>query len=300
MKISSFLLFFLLFISSSNAQVQALFHDKGELKTMVSRWELDSTVARGTFLVTPYKAIYVLPFVWTSNPNEQPHSGNTSPEYIAPPENDYNAIEMKFQLSFKTKILQGFLWGHADLWVAYTQISYWQIYNTELSRPFREINYEPEIILNFPVKFNVLGFKTRMIGASFDHMSNGKSYPNSRSWDRVILMTGFERKNWNVYIRPWYVIPESKGDNPDISSYVGNADVNIIYSRNRSVFTFIGSHNFNFEGNMRGSSTFSWAYPIKGNLRGYLQVAHGYGNSLIDYNHNQTTVGVGVSLIEWR
>jgi phospholipase A1 len=296
----SFFFFFLSFFSSSSAQVQALFNDKVALKTMAARWELDSTSARGTFLVTPYKAIYVLPFVWSNNPNEEPHSGNTSPEYVPSAKVDYDVVEMKFQLSFKTKILQSFLWGRADLWVAYTQISHWQIYNTELSRPFREINYEPEIILNFPVKFNMLGFKTRMIGVSFNHESNGKSFPNTRSWNRIILMTGFERKNWNIYIRPWYVIPESKGDNPDISSYIGNADVNVIYTRNRSVFTFIGSHNFNFDGNMRGSSTFSWAYPIKGNLRGYLQVSHGYGNSLIDYNHNQTTVGVGVSLIEWQ
>ena len=300
MRLCSFLLFFLFFISSSNAQVQALFNDKVEVKTMAARWELDSTVARGTFLLTPYKAIYVLPLVWSSNPNEQPHSGNTSPEYIAPAEVDYDAVEAKFQLSFKTKILQDFLWGSADLWVAYTQISHWQLYNSELSRPFREVNYEPEIIVNFPVKFNVFGFKTRMIGVSFDHMSNGKSYPGTRSWNRVILMAGLERKNWNIYIRPWYVIPESKGDNPDISDYIGNADVNVIYAKNRSVFTFIGSHNFNFDGNMRGSSTFSWAYSIKGNLRGYLNISHGYGNSLIDYNHKQTTIGVGVSLIEWK
>lgn len=284
----------------SNAQVQALVSDKVALKTMTARWELDSTAIRGTFLVTPYKTIYVMPLVWSSNPNEQPRSGNTSPEYVPSEKVNYDDYEMKFQLSFKTKILQSFLWNRADLWVAYTQVSHWQIYNAELSRPFREINYEPEVILNFPVKFNVLGFKTRMIGVSFNHMSNGEDFPNTRSWNRVILMTGFERKNWNVYIRPWYVIPESKGDNPDISSYIGNADVNIIYSKNRNVFTFIGSHNFNFAGNMRGSSTFSWAYSIKGNLRGYLQVSHGYGNSLIDYNHKQTTIGVGVSLIEWK
>ncbi len=293
------LLLFSFYFSSSNAQIQSLFNDKVELKSMEARWELDSTSARGTFLVTPYKSIYVLPFVWSNRVNEQPNSGNDSPDYTAP-KIDYDVIELKFQLSFKTKILQSFLWGKADLWVAYTQVSHWQIYNYDLSRPFREINYEPEIILNFPLNFKIFGFKTRMLGTSFNHESNGKGFPNTRSWNRVILFAGFERENWNIYIRPWYVIPESKGDNPDISDYVGNGDLTIIYSKNRSVYSFEGSHNFNLKGKMRGSARFSWSYPIKGNLKGYLQLTHGYGNSLIDYNHNQTTVGVGVSLIEWQ
>lgn len=293
------LFLFIISFSHSNAQIQTLFNDKVELKSMVARWELDSTSARGTFLVTPYKSIYVLPFVWSNNVNEQPSSGNESLDYTAP-KLDYDVAELKFQLSFKTKILQSFLWGKADLWIAYTQVSHWQIYNSDLSRPFREINYEPEIMLNFPLKFNFLGFKTRMMGISFNHESNGKGFPNTRSWNRVILFAGFERENWNIYIRPWYVIPESKGDNPDISDYVGNGDLTLIYSKNRSVYSFEGSHNFNLNGEMRGSAAFSWSYPIKGNLKGYLQVTHGYGNSLIDYNHNQTTVGVGVSLIEWQ
>jgi len=299
--LKDYIMFFLLllYFSSSNAQVQTLFNDKVELKSMVARWELDSTSARGTFLVTPYKSIYILPFVWSNNVNEKPSSGNESPDYIAP-NVDYDNIELKFQLSFKTKILQSFLWGKADLWIAYTQVSHWQIYNVDLSRPFREINYEPEIILNFPVKFNFLGFKTRMIGTSFNHESNGKSFPNTRSWNRIILFAGLERENWNIYIRPWYVFRDSKGDNPDISKYIGNGDLTVIYSKNKSVYTFEGSHNFNFKGEMRGNAAFSWSYPIKGNLKGYLQVTHGYGNSLIDYNNNQTTVGVGVSLIEWQ
>ena len=30
---------------------------------MTERWELDSTSARGTFLITPYKPIYILPII---------------------------------------------------------------------------------------------------------------------------------------------------------------------------------------------------------------------------------------------
>ena len=221
------------------------------------------------------------------------------PDYVAPPGVDYNNIEAKFQLSFKTKVLQGIFWGHGDLWVAYTQISHWQIYNNDLSRPFREVNYEPELILNVPVKFNFLGFKTRMIGVAFNHQSNGKSEPFSRSWNRVILHAGLERKNWTIYVRPWFRMPAAKDDNPDISEYVGRGDVNVIYTKNGNIFSFIGSHNLNFNSKARGNSSFSWSYPIKNNLKGYLLVSHGYGETLIDYNNLQTTVGVGVSLIEW-
>ena len=153
---------FLLFCSSVHAQIQALFNNKTQLHNLTERWELDTNSVRGTFLVTPYKPMYALPIRWSDNPNEQPKSGNIDPDYIAPPGVNYNNIEAKFQLSFKTKVLQGIFWGRGDIWVAYTQISHWQIYNNNLSRPFREVNYEPELILNIPVKLKVFGFKTRI------------------------------------------------------------------------------------------------------------------------------------------
>jgi phospholipase A1 len=282
-----------------NAQVQALFNSKTQLRDMTERWELDTTSVRGTFLVTPYKPMYVLPVRWSSNPNERPKSGNLDPDYIAPAGVDYNNIEAKFQLSFKTKVLQSVFWGHGDLWLAYTQKSHWQIYNNNLSRPFREVNYEPELILNFPVKFNLFGFKARMVGVALNHESNGKSDPFSRSWNRIILHAGFERKNWTVYLRPWFHMPAAIDDNPDISGYIGRGDVNIIYVKNGNILSFIGSHNLTFKSNSRGNASFSWSYPVRNNLKGYLLISHGYGESLIDYNNLQTTIGVGVSLIEW-
>ncbi len=297
--IISITIVFLLLNPIANAQIQALNSDKTKPKNMTERWELDTTSVRGTFLLTPYKPIYILLGKYSSNPNDKPQSENDSPDYIVPESLPYDNVELKFQLSFKTKVLQSFFWGTGDLWVAYTQKSFWQIYNTKLSRPFREINYEPELILNFPVKFRFLGFKTRMVGIAFNHQSNGKSDPFSRSLNRFIVHAGLERKDLTFYLRSWYGMSDHSGDNPDISDFLGRFDVNVIYAKNGNVLSFTGGYNMNFKSNPRGIAEFSWSYPIKNNLKAYLQVSHGYGESLIDYNHLQTTVGLGISLIEW-
>lgn len=301
MKLAIKTAFFLLFISlSAKAQIQTLDDVSIRPKNLTERWQLDTTAVKSTFLLTPYKPIYILLGKYSSNPNDQPHSENNSPEYIVPEGLPYDNVELKFQLSFKTKVLQSFLWGTADLWVAYTQKSFWQIYNVGLSRPFREINYEPELILNFPVNFNVLGFKTRMVGIAFNHLSNGKSDPFSRSLNRFILHAGLERKNWTIYLRSWYGLSDnSDGDNPDVSDYTGRADVNVIYAKNGHTVSFVGGYNMNFNSKAKGNAELSWSYPIKNNFKAYLQVSHGYGESLINYNHFQTTVGLGISLVEW-
>jgi len=284
-----------------HAQISSVFNNSRP-RTMSQRWELDTLTSGGTFVITPYKPIYILPLRWSSQPNDQPYSGNPAEGYIVPDDDSqkYNHLETKFQLSFKVKVLQAIFGRYGDLWVAYTQKSHWQVYNQSLSRPFRETNYEPEVILNFNTNIKMFGFTNRMAGVSFNHQSNGRDMPLSRSWNRIIFHAGFERDNWQVYLRPWIRMADDDDDNPDIIRRIGNGDATVIYTMGKSVISFTGSTNFSFNSHFSGYAEASWSYRLFGNLKGYLQITHGYGETLIDYNNRQTTIGLGVSLVEWN
>ena len=73
-------------------------------KTYTQNWELDSLHRKGTFRLVSYKPIYVTTGRVTSKANERPTSEN--PDYAVPEGEDFNPIEAKFQLSFKTKVVQ--------------------------------------------------------------------------------------------------------------------------------------------------------------------------------------------------
>ena len=290
------IIFFAFFAISANAQVANFLNENPNFYNLSRRWELDSSNQRGTFLITPYRSVYILPGRWSSNPNESPVSEN--PNYNYPFTAPLDKYEAKFQLSFKTKILQGIFWNHGDLWVAYTQRSHWQIYNQKLSRPFRETNYEPELILNFATNYNVLGFKARMAGLSFTHQSNGRAVPLSRSWNRVIGHMGFEKKNWSVFLRGWYRLKDEEDENPAIADYLGRGDVQIVHFIGKNIFSLRGIHSLRTGENNHGQLQFDWTFPVVKNLKGHLQLMEGYGETLIDYNHRQSIIGIGVSLLQ--
>lgn len=269
---------------------------KGSL--LDSRWELAKDSKLGTFQLRGYKPVYLMPVFWTDDTNETPHSPNprnTVTEPLA-----LQATETKFQIGFKTKIAENLFGDNGDLWTAYTQSSRWQVFNAEESRPFRETNYEPEAMLVFRNGYRIGGWHGRMLGIGINHQSNGRSDPLSRSWNRVIATVGLDNGNWAFIARPWWRVPDGNDDdNPDIQNYLGRGDAMLVYSNHGHEFSVLGRHSLRSGEDSHGAVQVDWGFPIDRSFRGHLQLFHGYGESMIDYNHKATYVGLGISLLEW-
>jgi len=68
----------------------------------------------------------------------------------------------------------------------------------------------------------------------------------------------------------------------------------LIYKWHEHSFSLMGRGNWN-TGN--GAAQFAWTTPrLLGPMRGYVQLFSGYGESMIDYNFSQTTIGIGITL----
>ncbi|MDZ4350701.1 MAG: phospholipase A [Xanthomonadaceae bacterium] len=266
--------------------------------SMAQHWETGDAENGGLFQVRAHNPVYALPVRATTNRNQLPSSpapGRTLEEPLG-----LDSIEAKFQISLKTKALDNILGLDLDLWFGYTQIANWQAYDGVESSPFRETNYQPETFLTFGPGIDLFdGWRWEVLNLGLIHESNGRNLPRSRSWNRIYAQFGFERENISIYARPWWRISESRNDddNPDIRQFMGSHDLRVVYSHNGNDFGLLTRYSFSGD---RGAVQADWHFPLIGALKGYVQLTSGYGESLIDYNHKQTTLGVGVSLVEAR
>lgn len=263
------------------------------------RWELARDSKLGVFNLRAYKPIYALPIFIAASTNPLPQSPN--PDNNVTQWHDLQPIESKFELSFKTKIVESLFGDNGDLWGAYTQTSRWQLFNGEESRPFRETNYEPELMLVFRNRYHLLGWNGRMAAIGINHQSNGQSDPQSRSWNRIVATIGLDRENWALMLRPWWRIPEGtrEDNNSDIEDYIGRGDALLVWRKGVHEVSTIARHSLRSGERSHGSLQLDWGFPLDGPLRGHIQFFTGYGESLIDYNHASTYIGVGISLTEW-
>lgn len=227
----------------------------------------------------------------------------------------YSPSEARLQLSVRTKIIQSLLTGSQtllrdSLWFGYSQQSYWQLFNRDLSRPFRSTDHEPEITYIYPSEAQLpMGWRLRYSGISLVHQSNGQALPLSRSWNRTVLMAGLEKGDqFRLEGKVWQRINEDPAgdDNPDIADKIGRAEVAGFWNVNPdNTLGVTLRHSLRADSN--GSLRLEWLRKLgtrgvpgsQNGLRFHTQLFTGYGDSLLDYNRRRTVLSIGLSLVDW-
>lgn len=258
------------------------------------QWELDQDKPGDQYVIMAHRSNYILPLAYNSSPKVTPFQEASTRE-------DVKETEVKFQISLKIKLWQDVLGKDMDLWFGYTQKSFWQLYNFADSAPFRETNYEPELLLNVRTHIRFLGMNARIMQVGFNHQSNGRSQPFSRSWNRMVGNVGFEKDHFILLFKAWYPIPEreEKDDNPDIDDYMGYGEIWGYYMWNGYKLGAMLRNNLRRKDN-RGALQLEWSIPITRKIGVYVQYFNGYGESLLDYNHSINRIAVGFILADWN
>jgi phospholipase A1 len=276
-----------------------------EVATLLDKyWELTPDEKRDRFVFRTYLPSFFLPLHYTSNLNRQPSSpGKTD----APRNDNYRAMEAKLQISLRTKLATGVILPGADVWFAFTQRSMWQLWNSTDSAPFRSTDYQPELIYVVPVAKSLGtlgdGWRVRMLQFGFAHQSNGQSDPLSRSWNKIYGGLALDKGNFGLNWRYHQRIPESleEDDNRDLIDYIGSHELTATWLPGTATAMLVWRNDLS---NLsQGSFQLDMTYPMDeaklDGLRWHLQLFSGYGETLLDYNIRQHSVGLGVMLFNF-
>lgn len=261
-----------------------------EMTALDVRAKRENEWRSGGLLILPYRPNYILPYAQNFN-------GNFSPDLPNPESLD--DVEAKFQISLRMPVARGLFFGYGGLQLAYTQLSLWQVYNRQISSPFRETVYEPEAMLTFDTRWNLGGWTFRYWYFGINHQSNGKSDPASRSWNRLFAEAQAGYRNTMVSLRPWLRVERSgkEDDNPDIEKYMGNFELRLASQWRDCVGSVMWRNNLREEN--KGAVELSFTFPMFKLVRGMVQYFNGYGETLIDYNHPVSRLGVGLTFSDW-
>lgn len=252
----------------------------------------ESKTMDSAFVLTPHRPNYIMPYTYNPSKNETPFNVD---------DDEIDNEEIKFQISIKYLLFDRVFGNTGDIYVAYTNQSYWQAYNTDQSSPFRETNHEPEAWMQFRTDSEIGGgVKLGVVSFGINHQSNGRGMENiSRSWNRVFMNLVFEKGDWALSLKPWYRLPEDDEDdnNPSIEKYVGYGELRTGYKWRDHVFSLMLRNNLRESGNM-GAVELGWSFPLYKKIRGYVQHYNGYCESLIDYDSSSNRFGIGIMLAD--
>lgn len=254
------------------------------------RAKKEEKILPDSFAITFYKPTYILPYYVSGSPDNAVYQNNT-------PNNErLKNAEVKYQFSVKVPAWKNIFNHHSSLFLAYTQLSYWQLYNHKAF--FRESDYEPEIFLANEVNFHLVkNWRVNFLNIGASHQSNGYGNALERSWNRLYVDAITSVGNWMISLKPWYIISTNKNNN-NIAQYLGYGQILVAYKYHKHVFS-ITAHNLVEGGGKRATAELTWSFPLIPYIKGYVQLFSGYGQSLIEYNHRTNSAGVGVALSDW-
>jgi len=247
------------------------------------------------FSISQYRQNYLLPTTHVKSPNPISVDGLT--------DENIDNFEAKYQISVSMPL---YLMDDdaSGIFFGMTLISFWQVYNDETSKPFRENNYEPEVYYQWQTDWDLFGYRFNQFNVGLNHQSNGQSGLKSRSWNRIYATAIFSDVDSFYYVKGWYRLPEDNkefeldptgDDNPDITDFIGRAEFGYGFNIGKVNLLTKLTNNLSFNTN-RGSIVFNLTYPINDRYDWLLQYFNGYGDSLIDYNRHQQRIGVGIQL----
>jgi len=238
----------------------------------------------------PYKPIYVL--------NTWFLDGEGS-------ERGYQDQELLLYFSFKRLI-------YWNLYFGYSHKAFWQIYDFDDSRPFREHNYNPELFLEWDellrfdhVRLGLIEHESN--GEKLRYDENGRPVNYSRTWNRVYA---YARKAVHPGVtlgcKVWIVVdsddPEDGSfivDNSDIQQYMGNGEFYAEFGRFPATVSVMlrqgwkeGTETILVDGRLPLHLLTGWRDR---GLALFLQAFSGYGDSLIDYNRKITRISLGLA-----
>ncbi|MFT4634773.1 MAG: phospholipase A1 [Chitinophagales bacterium] len=270
--------------------------DDTQISIVTERLEQDRKNTLEPFTILSHKPNYLL----LANYNSNGYQDSFDDNFTETNDRHLDNTEAHFQLSLKVPLEANLFNRNIDLYGAYTVRSFWQVYNTEESSPFRETNHEPEFWLQAYPKWSLFGLKNSIVMLGIAHQSNGRSEPISRSWNRVYADFIFEKQNFVLSVKPWFRISEDsdEDDNPDITDFLGHYELRALYkSRSGHQFSLMSRNNIE-SGFDRGAIEAGWSFPLGRwpYLRGYVQYFRGYGESLLDYNEKANSIGIGIML----
>jgi phospholipase A1 len=225
---------------------------------------------------------YVMPLTWTDDA-----------------EGDEDA-ELKFQISLKHQV------GSFPVYLGYTQTAYLRWLDEENSRPFREINFNPEIWYRVtPGRLPGERFDWLGVDAGYEHESNGEDVPESRSWDRLYVRPWLEQGRWRAALKLWYRLPEQEkdsptdpegDDNPEILEYYGSHELKVGYSFDGGDWAEVTTR-YAFPHD-RGAIRLRYATPTPTrNSYFFVELFSGYGESLQTFRDSRSRIGIGFALL---